>query len=350
MLAAEMVFMNKRVALVGYGYWGPNLLRNLFDTPGCDVVYCCDQDEKKLELVGKRYPGIKLTSSFDAVIKDQTIDAVVLVTPTKTHWPLARRAIKYGKDVLLEKPMTATATEARKLTALARKNKRIVMVDHTFLFNPAVTLIKKTIESGDLGGILYIDSIRVNLGLFQKDANVIFDLASHDFSIINYLLGTSPKSVSASANIHFGKNEDVAHVFADYPKGISAHVHVSWLSPVKIRQMLIVGSKKMIVYDDIEPTEKVKVYDSGVVARKLRGEVEQMKIGYRTGDVLIPKIDIVEPLSLLAKEFINALNTRGEPKSSGVFGAEVVNILESATKSARTGRGVLLKNANKSRS
>lgn len=340
--------MNSRVALVGYGYWGPNLLRNLFDVFGCEVVYCCDKDDKKLRDVKKKYPSITIVQNFEQVVNDQSIDGIILATPTKTHFPLAKKAIKSGKDVLIEKPMTLRASQAWELLALAKKYERLITVDHTFLFNDAVMKIKKIIENGEIGDVLYIDSVRVNLGLFQKDSNVIFDLATHDFSIIQYLLEKNPLTIHTHTTTYFGKHEEVAYIFAKYPRGISVHVHVSWLSPAKIRRMIIVGTKKMIVYDDIEPTEKVRIYDKGVKVDGDIKELEQIKIGYRTGDVLIPKIDIVEPLSLLTKEFVGALKTRKETRSSGEFGAGIVEILEKATQSARNGgRKVVFNNGSR---
>lgn len=346
----KVVEMNKRIALIGYGYWGPNLLRNLFDTPGCEVVYCCDKDEERLKDVKRRYPSVATTVDFNEVVKDKSIDGIVLATPTKTHFPLAKKAIANGKNVLIEKPMVLNSRQGHKLVAFAKKHKKILMVDHTFLFNDAVMKIKKIIESNEIGDILYIDSVRVNLGLFQKDSNVIFDLATHDFSIIQYILGKDPLLIHAHAGAHFGDHEEIGYIFARYPKNISVHVHVSWLSPAKIRRMLIVGTKKMIVYDDIEPTEKIRVYDKGVVINGNPRELEQAKIGYRTGDVWLPKIDIVEPLSLLTREFISALDGDKKPKSDGQFGAKIIEILENATKSARRGgKAVVFKNANRKR-
>lgn len=340
--------MNKRIALVGYGYWGPNLLRNLLETPGCEVVYCCDQDKEKLKVLLDRYPHLAFTADTIRVIRDPVIDAIVLATPTRTHFPLAEMALNAGKDVLIEKPMTETAEQAKKLVELAKKNKRIIMVDHTFLFNDAVVKIKKILDSGTMGNMLYIDAVRVNLGLFQKDTNVIYDLASHDFSIIGYLLGQDPKSIYTNSQTHFGNHENVAYIYTEYPNNVSVHVHVSWLSPVKIRRMLIVGTKKMIVYDDIEPTEKIRIYDKGVVAEELpKREEEEIRIGYRTGDVLLPKVDVIEPLSVLTKKFVHALHSREIDKSSGEFGAKIVEILENATLSTRTGKKMEFKNANR---
>ena len=338
--------MSKNVALVGYGYWGPNLLRNLVSADNCEVVYCCDKDQSKLKSVRKNYPGITLTTDIEIILKDPSVDAVVLATPTSSHFPLAKQILEFGKDVLIEKPMTINYQEASQLVAMAEKNKRVIMVDHTFLFNDAVIRIKELVKSGEIGDILYVDSVRVNLGLFQKDVNVIFDLAAHDFSIINFILNGLPVSVQAHANTYYGGNENVAYIFAEYPGGVTTHVHVSWLSPAKIRRMLIVGSKKMIVYDDIEPTEKIRIYDKGVVMEKTPNEMQQLKIGYRSGDVWLPKIEIFEPLSLLVREFLNAIITRKVTKSSGEFGAQVIDVLEKATQSARGAKKILFNRGN----
>lgn len=338
----------KKIALIGYGYWGPNLLRNLFDAKDCQVVYCCDLSQERLELAKKRYPSLSITTDIEKILNDKNIDGVVIATPTKTHFPLAQKALVSGKDVLIEKPLAPNAKQAQTLAALARKEKRILMVDHTFLFNDAVTVIKKIIDSGEIGNILYINSLRTNLGPVREDTNAIFDLASHDFSIINYLLATTPKSVSTHAGTYLGAQEDIAYIFTEYPKGVIIHVHVSWLAPVRVRQMLIIGTKKMIVYDENEPSEKVGVYDKGVIVNKAPKEIQQMRIDYRIGDVWFPKVALVEPLSQLIREFIDATKTRKQPKSNGRFAADIVKILEGSTKSAHTGRKVVFKNANRS--
>lgn len=332
----------KRIALVGYGYWGPNILRNLLDNQNCEVAYCCDKDKERLTLVGKRYPGIIITDNFDQIAKDKSIDAVIIATPTRSHFLLAKKALLSGKDVLIEKPMTLESKKAWELVRLAKKLDRIIMVDHTFLFNEAIIKIKKILNKKEIGDVLYIDAVRTNLGLFQKDSNVIFDLATHDLSIVNYLLEGYPNTIQAHTQTHFGKQEEVAYILAAYPKKISVHIHVSWLSPVKIRRMLIVGTKKMIVYDDVEPTEKIRIYDKGIVVPKLQEEVQEVKIGYRSGDVWLPKVNVIEPLSLLIKEFIYSIKEHQQPKSNGQFGAEIVELLENATQSARKGRKVSL--------
>ena len=323
----------KRIALVGYGYWGPNLLRNFYETADCEVLYVCDNDLIRLKDVRKRYPSIMLTGSFDDVLRDSEVDAVVIAVPTKYHFEIAKKSIASGKDVLIEKPMTITSKEAEALNEFAAKNKRIVMVDHTFLFTEAVRKLKKIIDAGTLGRIIYIDSVRVNLGLVQKDSNVIFDLATHDVSILKYLLDKDPDRVSAEGHSYFGKQEEISYLHLHYPGGVSANIHVSWLSPLKIRRMMIVGTKKMAVYDDIEQSEKIKLYDKGIEMDKT-----QVRIGYRSGDVHSPNLEIKEGLSTMSGEFIKSIEKREEPVSSGRFGLAVVKVLEEASKS--------IKNAN----
>lgn len=325
--------MTHDIGVVGYGYWGPHILRTFLNIPGCNVRYLCDLKTENLRLAKRRYPHILTTTDFNEVISDPTIDAVVLATPTQSHFSLAQKAILAGKDVLVEKPMTASSKEARQLALVARKNKRILMVDHVMLFNPAVLKIKELIDKGELGEILYIDSTRTNLGLFQKDANVIFDLAAHEFSMIQFFLGVKPKKITTTGKAHLNKQIDVAYISAEYPGNILAHVYVTWLSPVKLRRMHIIGSKKMLVYDDINEAEKVRVYDKGItMEEELSGNNEQIKIGYRIGDVWSPNIEIADPLTLLAQSFIDAISTRQVVRSDGNFGAEIVEILEKATK------------------
>lgn len=334
----------KQIALIGYGYWGPNLLRNLFDTPGCQVNYVCDLSSKRLEAAKKRYPSIQVSLNIDEIIKNPKIDGVIIATPTRTHFPIAKKALLSGKHILIEKPMTMSLKEAKILIALGKKNKKVVMVDHTFLYNDAVLKIKKLIDKKILGKILYIDCVRANLGLFQTDVNVVFDLASHDFSIISFLLNSKPKFINATGKSHFNKQEDVAYITAQYPDDIMAHVHVSWLSPLKIRKMIVIGTKKMVVYDDIEPTEKIRVYDKGIIMDISSEEVvEQIKIGYRTGDALLPKIDVIEPLSLMLKDFIQAMSYKThKTRSSGDFVLSIMEILQASNKSIRTGRKVTI--------
>jgi len=319
------------IAIVGLGYWGPNALRTFMNTSGCRVRYCCDLNPKRLQEVKKQFPHVITTTDFDEVLSDFSIDGVVLATPTATHFELTKKAIMAGKDVLVEKPMTDDSKKAWKLVTLAEKHKRIIMVDHVLLFSPAVLKIKELIDRGEIGDILYIDTARTNLGMFQQDSNVIFDLATHEFSMVQYFLKNKPKIISVTGKSHFSKQPDVIYISAKYPKDILVHVHVSWLSPLKMRRMVIVGSKKMIVYDDNETSEKIKVYDKGVTQEKSADDKHQIKINYRAGDIWIPNINQVDPLSLMAQHFINSIQSRKVEKSDGKLGAEITEILENAT-------------------
>lgn len=320
----------KKIALVGYGYWGPNLLRNFYEMDSCEVLYVCDRDLARLKLVRKRYPSVMLTANYEDVLNDNDIDAVVVATPTKFHFELAKKALLAGKDVLIEKPMTTTSIEALELTRIAGKTKRVLMVDHTFLFTQAVRKLKEIIDKGILGKIIYIDSVRVNLGLLQKDSNVIFDLATHDVSILKFLLGADPVKISAEGHKFFGSQEEIAYVHLHYPGGLTANLHVSWLSPLKIRRMMVVGARKMAVYDDIEQSEKIKLYDKGVEFDKT-----QLRIGYRSGDVYSPNLEIKEGLATMCAEFIAAIEKRKSPISDGKFAYAVVSVLEEASNLAK---------------
>lgn len=335
--------MVKQIALVGYGYWGPNLLRNFSNIPGAEVVYCCDKDITRLKEARKKFPFVITTTNYEEILKDNDLSAVVIATPTKYHFELARLALEAGKDVLIEKPMTQKLKEAKDLILLANEKKRIIMVDHTFIFNEAVKKVKEIIESGDIGDVLYIDSTRTNLGLFQGDVNVVYDLAPHDFSIIQYLLNKAPKTVQATGKSHYNKQEDVAYIMAEYSNGVTAHVHVSWLSPLKVRTMTVVGTKKMIVYDDMNFTEKIKIYDKGVKIEKTPATMlQEVRVGYRSGDISIPNIPNTdrEALSEMAKEFVDAITTRRKPLSDAELGKDIVNILEKTNKSILTGERI----------
>jgi len=329
----------KYVALVGYGYWGTNLLRNFVETKNCEVVYVCDSDITRLKPIRKRYPSIILTSNYDEILVDKEIDAVIIATPTRFHHDLAKKAMEAGKDVLIEKPMALSTSEAKDLVVVSKKTKRIIMVDHTFLFTPAVRKLKTIIDNGEIGDIVYIDSVRTNLGLFQTDSNVSFDLATHDIAILQYLLNASPTVITSVAESFYGTQEEIFYIHLNYPNKITCHLHVSWLSPLKVRKMMIVGTKKMIVYDDVEQSEKIKIYDKGVV-------FDQIRIGYRSGDVNSPNIDIKEALGTMALEFIDTLETRKEPVSNGLFGLSIVNILEMSNNSSRSSKTIIIKNIN----
>lgn len=319
--------MNKKIAIIGYGYWGPNLLRNFYETSDCEVLYVCDTDLQRLKLVRKRYPLVILTTNYDEILKDPDLDAVVIAVPAKFHYEIAKKALVVSKDVLIEKPMTLIAKEASQLVEIAKKNKRILMVDHTFLFTEAIKKLKEIMDSKTLGDIIYIDCVRINLGLIQNDSNVLFDLAVHDIAILKYLLGNDPKKVSAIGKKYFGKQEEIGYITLEYPQNIIVNLHVSWLSPLKVRKIMIIGTKRMVVYDDVEISEKIKIYDKGIETDKI-----QTRINYRTGDTSSPNLPIKEGLSVMCNEFIKSIITRKFPISDGYFGLKVIEVLEDATK------------------
>jgi len=326
-----------RVGVVGYGYWGPNIVRNFSRLTSATVAWVCDINPKTLQEIPLIYPTVKTTNKFNDLLRDPSLDAVVIATPTSTHLPLARLAIEAGKHVLVEKPMTLTAKDAQVLVSYAKRKKRILMVDHTFIYTPAIQKLKSIIESKKLGDIFYIDSVRTNLGIMQKDSNVVYDLATHDFSIMDFLFGKTPKIISATGISHKQlRQETVAHIGATYSNDLFFHCHVSWLSPVKIRRMMFVGTKKMLTYDDVEPSEKLKIYDKGVSFIKDPKQTYQLRIGYRTGNAVVPNIPIEEGLFGMAEEFIRAIKLNRQPITDGSMGLRVVTCLEAATKSLRT--------------
>lgn len=285
------------IGIVGYGYWGPNLVRNFAETPGATVAAVADLDTAKLDLVQRRYPGVKTTTRFQDLLDDPSIDAIAVATPVSTHFDLGMATLKAGKHLWLEKPMAETAAKARQLLDEADHRQRVLIVDHTFIYTAAVRKMAELIKGGELGRVYYYDSTRVNLGLFQRDVSVICDLAVHDFSILDYLLGEHPVAVSASGTNHFpGTPENLAYVTLFYESGTIAHANVSWLAPVKVRQILVGGSKKMIAYDDLEPSEKIKVYDKGVSFTDDPTQIHEMRVGYRTGDMWAPKLAVTEAL------------------------------------------------------
>lgn len=322
-----------KVAIVGQGYWGPNILRVLMENRLAEVVYCCDLDEKRLEKARKRYPGLKTTTFSKEVISDPAVQAVLIATPISTHFPLASEVLNAGKSVFVEKPMTESIEKAEALINLAEKHKQVLMVGHTFEYSPPVLKMKELISSGELGKIYFISSTRVNLGLHQKDVSVIWDLAPHDFSIIFSLLDESPSRIQAvGRDCVKTKFPDVAFVNLRFPSGIIAHMEISWLSPSKIRNTTIVGSKKMLIYDDMQPVEKIKIFDHGVNFRdpETFGEYQ---LSYRTGDIVSPKLDTYEPLGTEIGHFIECVTTGKKPRSDGYSGLRVVRALEIAEKS-----------------
>jgi len=328
-----------KIGVIGYGYWGPNLVRTFAEAQHGTVVAVSDLDPKKLAQVNKRYPAVRTTNNFQDLLRDPEIDAVAIATPVSTHFEFGMAALKAGKHVWLEKPMTETSLQARKLCDEAAKRNLVVFVDHTFVYTGAVRKIGEIIKSGDLGRVYYYDSIRVNLGLFQRDVNVISDLAVHDFSILDYLLGEHPVAISASGINHFpGTPENLAYITLFYDSGTIAHVNVSWLAPVKVRQILLGGSKRMITYDDLQPSEKVKVYDKGINFTEDPKQIQEMRVGYRSGDMWAPKTDVTEALRIGGDHFIDCVINKTKPETDGLLGLRVVELIEAATSSMR-GRG-----------
>lgn len=336
-----------RIGVIGYGYWGPNLVRNFSETPEITVVAVADMKQDRLDLVSRRYPAVEITTSYRDLLSNPQIDAIAISTPVSTHFPLALEALQAGKHVLVEKPMTTSSEEAMRLIDEAERRKLVLMVDHTFVYTGAVRKIRELIHNGSLGDIYYYDSTRVNLGLFQHDVDVIWDLAVHDLSIMEYILPEAPVAVSATGISHVpGAAENLAYVTAFYDSPLIAHVNVNWLSPVKVRRTLIGGSKQMIVYDDMENSEKIKIYDKGITVKNGSESVYQMLVGYRSGDMFAPKLDITEALSLEAKHFADCVQNGKKPITDGYAGLRVVSALEAATRSMKNrGEAVQLKSS-----
>jgi predicted dehydrogenase len=298
-----------------------------------------DLDPRKLELVKRRFPGARTTTRYQDLMEDPSIHAIAVATPVQTHFEVGMAALKAGKHLWLEKPMTETLEQGSQLVEEARKRNVVLLVDHTFIYTGAVRKMAEIIKKGDLGQVYYYDSVRVNLGLFQRDVSVISDLAVHDFAILDYLLGEHPVAVSASGTNHFpGTPENLAFITLFYESGIIAHCNVSWLAPVKVRQILIGGSKQMIVYDDLQPSEKVKVYDKGVSLTDDPAKIQEMRVGYRTGDMWAPKLVDTEALRVEGEHFLECIRSGKPPLTDGSFGVRVVELIEAATNSMR-GRG-----------
>jgi len=324
-----------KIAVVGFGYWGPNLARNIFQSSLLKLEAICDLDKSRLDKSHKLYPQVQTTIDYENIINNKKIEAVVIATPVHTHFALAQKALKNGKHVLLEKPMTNSVNEAKELVSLSHKYNKVLLVNHIFLYNGAITKIKDIIIRGQLGDIKYIDSTRINLGLFQNDVNVLWDLASHDVAIVNYLINEPPEFVQAIGKCHYHKEiENIAFLILHYKSGLIAHFNCSWSSPVKMRQMLIGGVKKKIVFDDIEPSDKIKVYDSGMTFTTIK-EKQKILVDYRVGDISIPKFSIHEPLALVVEDFAKSIKSNKKPLSDAIKGLEVVKILELAQKSIK---------------
>jgi len=331
-----------RVGVIGYGYWGPNLVRNFMAAQGSSVVAVCDLREARLSSLRKIYPTLRTFNNTNELIQDREVDAVVIATPVSSHFELAMAALRAGKHVLVEKPLASNSDQARKLIDEAEARKLVLMVDHTFVYTEAVRKIRELIASNALGQIYYYDAVRVNLGLFQHDVNVIWDLAIHDLSIMDYVLPTRPVAVSATGISHVpGQPENVAYITLFFADTQIAHVHVNWLTPVKVRHTLIGGSEKMILYDDLEPSEKVKVYDKGITLTPGPEAVYQMLVNYRSGDMWAPRLDNTEALHAEALHFIDCVENSRQPETDGYAGLRMVSMMEAAERSLR-GRGGLV--------
>lgn len=331
-----------RVGVIGYGYWGPNLVRNFMEAQGSTVVAVCDVRSERLAMVQNRYPSIKTLTNWQDLLNDPEIDAVAIATPVSSHFELAMAALGANKHVLVEKPLASNCEQGSQLIHEAARRQRVLMVDHTFVYTGAVRKIRELIASNALGEIYYYDAVRVNLGLFQHDVNVIWDLAIHDLSIMDYVLPSRALAVSATgiSNIP-GQPENVAYITLFFADPQIAHVHVNWLTPVKVRHTLIGGSEKMILYDDLEPSEKVKIYDRGVTVSQSPEAVYEMLVSYRSGDMWAPRLEATEALLTEALHFIDCINNGTKPETDGHAGLRLIQIVEAAERSLRA-RGKLV--------
>ena len=326
-----------RLGIIGYGYWGTNLVRNFFSTENCVLAAVADGSASRRALLAKSFPSVQGIHSGDELIDDPSIDAVVIATSVNTHYELAKRALSKGKHVLIEKPMTSSVSESRQLIEMAERKGLTLMVDHTFLYTGAVQKMRELLDGQIIGTPQYFDSTRINLGLFQSDVNVLWDLAPHDISILTYLIGEKPCSVNATGISHTKNHiENIAYMTVNYPFNFIAHFNCSWLSPVKVRQTLIGGDKKMIVYNDLEPSEKIRVYDTGFT-HKTDDDRNMIMVDYRTGDIFIPKVSTKEALSVMASDFVESIIHKQSPKANAELGLQVVEILEASQASIKNG-------------
>ena len=334
------------VGVIGYGYWGPNLVRNFAEGLNTNVKAVADLRSERLKLVSRRYPSVDTAVDYRDLLKNPAIDAVAISTPVSTHYSLALEALREGKHVFVEKPITATSEQAEHLIEEAARRNLVLMVDHTFVYTGAVRKIRDLISSDKIGKVYYYDSSRVNLGLFQHDINVVWDLAVHDLSIMDYILSERPCEVSATGVAHVNGVEDTAYVSLFFDSGVIAHLNVNWLSPVKIRRTLIGGTSSMIVYDDLEPSEKIRVYDKGIVVHNNPEAVYKMMVNYRSGDMYAPHLDTTEALAVEIQHFVDCIEHGQTPITDGEAGLRVVGVLEATTRSmADRGRAVRLNTA-----
>jgi predicted dehydrogenase len=326
------------IAVVGYGYWGPNLVRNFAQVDDARVVAVCDMSPSRRAAAEKAAPGVRTYEDVTAMLADPSVDAVVIATPVTSHFRLGLDALRAGKHVLVEKPFAASVAEGEQLIDEAERAGLVLMVDHTFVYTSAVRKIAELVNGGGIGRLQYFDSVRVNLGLFQRDVSVLWDLAVHDLSIMDHITGRTPRQVAATGMSHLaGEPENIAYLTCFFDDDLLAHFHVNWLAPVKVRQTMICGSEKMIVYNDIDASEKVRVYDKGLIFSEEGEAVYERHIGYRTGDMWAPRLDNLEALSVEAAHFVDCIRTGAVPLTDGHAGLRIVRVLEAATKSLSQG-------------
>ncbi|HBH60993.1 MAG TPA: oxidoreductase [Nitrospiraceae bacterium] len=328
------------IAVIGYGYWGPNIVRNFNATEGTKVLSICDGNQEAITRARKAYPHIAVTSDCNDIINSPEVDAVAVITPVSTHYELAKRLLEKGKHVFVEKPFTASVPQAEKLIELAAKKHLTIMVDHTFVFTGAVRKIKQCIDNEILGDLYYYDSTRINLGLFQHDVNVIWDLASHDFAIMDYLVKETPHSVSACGKAHLNGMEDIAYITVYFSNNMIAHFNVNWLSPVKVRTTLIGGEKKMLIWNDMVADEKIKLYDKGVAVNNKKG-VYNLLVSYRSGDMWAPRVEQIEALRLECEYFVGCVKNDKTPVNDGCAGLRIVKLLEACDNSIKNNGNVV---------
>jgi predicted dehydrogenase len=335
------------VAVVGLGYWGPNWVRNLHHARFADRIVACDLDAQRRDHIERRYPGVETTSQFERVLEDPEIEGVIIATPVGTHYRLARKALENNKSVLVEKPLAMSLAEAADLVSLGRDSGQVLMVGHTFLYSSPVRKIREIVKSGELGDILYISSTRANLGLFQHDVNVTWDLATHDISIILGIMERMPEAVTCQGQSHYNRDiEDVALLTLHFARNVIAFIHVSWLDPNKIRRTTVVGSRKMLVYDDTSPQEKIRIYDRGVNVQRYYDTYGEFHYSYRYGDIRIPRIDEFEPLSIECEHFVECVRRGVTPQTDGLNGLRVVSVLEAANASLKRGQMTTVKDVS----
>ena len=329
--------MTTNVGIIGCGYWGPNLIRNFVSCPETELLWACDLDENRLEKILRSYPNVRKTTDMNEMLADENVSAIAIATPVHTHFSVAKACLKSGKHVLIEKPLASNVKQGEELVQLAREKGLQLMCDHTFCYTGVVRKIKEIIQSGSLGELLYFDSVRVNLGLFQQDINVVWDLAPHDLSILDFLVNENPTTVSAHGVSHASNNlENIAYVSLRYSIPFISHFHVNWLSPVKIRKTIIGGAKKMLVWDDMDPAEKIKIYDKGIEVRAdNREEKNRLLISYRSGDMYAPQFDHTEALALVVRELADCILENRAALTDGEAGLRVLRVLDAAERSIK---------------